>query len=132
VLCELDGILNLSGIVSVWPQKKSTPLTSYAPRGGGGRRRRRRVATSPFQHHLTISPFCNRAVADANAASSQFPSKFPFLNAQNKLNRWILSAEPKAKRAKKEKKEKKKKKKKRRRRQPRDTNTNAFPKEQKN
>jgi hypothetical protein len=23
VLCELDGILNLSGIVSVWPQKKA-------------------------------------------------------------------------------------------------------------
>jgi hypothetical protein len=73
--------------------KESTPLTSYAPRG----HRRGRVATSPFPHHRPISPFCNRAVADANAASSQFPSKLPFLNAQNKLNRWILSTEPKAK-----------------------------------
>jgi hypothetical protein len=102
-------------------------ILSYAPRGGGGGGGGRRVSTSPFQHHRTISPFCNRAVADANAASSQFPSKFPFLNAQNKLNRWILSTEPKAKGAKKEE-EKKKKKKKRRRRQPNDTNTKAFPK----
>jgi hypothetical protein len=100
-------------------------ILSYAPRGH--RRRRRRVATSPFPHHRPISPFCNRAVADANAASSQFPSKLPFLNAQNKFNRWILSTEPKAIGEKKE--EEKNKNKKRRRRQPRDTNTNALPKE---
>jgi len=73
-------------------------IHSYAPRG---HRRRRRVATSPFPHHRPIYPFCNRAVADANAASSQFPSKLPFLNAQNKFNRWILSTEPKAKGKKK-------------------------------
>jgi hypothetical protein len=75
-------------------KEKHPPLTSYAPRG---HRRRRRVATSFFPHHRTISPFCNRAVADANAASSQFPSKLPFLKAENKFNRWILSTEPKAK-----------------------------------
>jgi hypothetical protein len=86
-------------------------ILSYAPRG----HRRRRVATSPFPHHRPISPFCNRAVADTKAASSQFPSKLPFLNAQNKFNRWILATEPKAKGGKKKEEEKNKNKNKKRR-----------------
>jgi hypothetical protein len=97
-------------------------ILSYAPRG----HRRRRVATSPFPHHHPISLFCNRAVADTKAASSQFPSKLPFLNAQNKFNRWILSTEPKAKGGKKRRRRRTRTRKEGRG-QPRDTNTNAFP-----
>jgi len=100
-------------------------ILSYAPRG----HRRRRVATSPFPHHHPISPFCNRAVADTKAASSQFHSKLPFLNAQNKFNRWILATEPKAKGEKKRRRRRTRTRtRKEGRRQPRDTNTNTFPK----
>jgi hypothetical protein len=108
VLCELDGILNLSGIVSVWPQKRKHPAHLLCSSWSSSWSRSDISLPTSSPYFSFLQPRRRRR----QRCFFAIPFKTPIPQRSKQAQPLDPVHGTKSKRAKKEKKKKKKKKKK--------------------